>query len=72
MSSFLYKGHSIIYGTALDQFTGNYAPNGQIVWHTVKGKYATHSFSLSELFSTADAAKAGAVTEAIAWLAGPG
>ena len=36
---------------------GRYAPTGQIVWHSCKGKHGTHSFALSELFSTADEAK---------------
>ena len=58
MSSLLYKRHSIIYGAALDEFTGKYAPTGQIVWHSRKGKHGAHSFALSELFSTADGAKA--------------
>ena len=39
MSSLLYKRHSIIYGAALDEFTGRYAPTGQIVWHSRKGKH---------------------------------
>ncbi|MGH7930385.1 MAG: hypothetical protein ACREQV_21650, partial [Candidatus Binatia bacterium] len=63
MSSLLYKRHSIIYGAALDEFTGEYAPTGQIVWHTVKSKHGTHSFTLSKLFSTASEAKAAAVEE---------
>ncbi len=67
MSSLLYKGHSIIYGAALDKFTGRYVPTGQVLWHTLKGKHGTHSFTLSELFSTADAAQAVAAEEAIAW-----
>jgi hypothetical protein len=67
MSSLLYKRHSIIYGAALDQFTGKYAPTGQIVWHSAKGKHGTHCFTLSELFSTAAEAKAAAAEEAIAW-----
>ena len=67
MSSLLYKGHSIIYGAALDRFTGKYAPKGQLLWHGVKGKHGTHSFTLSELFPTADQAKAAAAEEAIAW-----
>jgi hypothetical protein len=67
MSSFLYKGHSIIYGAALDKFTGRYAATGQLLWHAAKGKYGTHCFTLSELFSTADEAKAAAAQEAIAW-----
>ena len=66
MSSLLYKGHSIIYGAALDDFTGRYAPRGQSVWHGAKGKYGAHSFTLSELFSTANEAKAAAAEEAIA------
>ena len=67
MSSLLYKGHSIIYGASLDQFTGKYVPTGQIVWRAAKGKYGTHSFTLSRLFATADEAKALAAEEAIAW-----
>ena len=67
MSSFLYEGHSIIYGAALDNFSGRYAPTGQLLWHNTKGKYGTHSFTLSELFSTAEEAKAAAATEAISW-----
>jgi hypothetical protein len=67
MSSLLYKGHSIIYGAGLDEFTGRYAPTGQIVWHAAKGKHGAHSFTLSKLFSTADEAKAAAVEEAIRW-----
>ena len=31
MQSLLYKDHSIIYGAALDAFTGQYAPTGQIM-----------------------------------------
>ena len=50
MSSLLYKRHSIIYGAALDEFTGRYAPTGQIVWHSRKGKHGTHSFALSDYF----------------------
>ena len=67
MSNFLYKGHSIIYGAALDKFTGRYAPTGQLLWHGAKGKYGAHSFTLSELFSTANEAKAAAAAEAIFW-----
>lgn len=67
MSSLLYRGHSIIYGAALDKFTGKYAPTGQLLWHGAKGKYGTHSFMLSELFSTAEEAKAAAAAEAISW-----
>ena len=67
MSSLLYKGHSIIYGAALDPFTGQYAPTGQIVWHALKGKHGTHSFTLAKLFSTANEAKAIALKEAITW-----
>jgi hypothetical protein len=67
MSSLLYKRHSIIYGAALDQFTGKYAPTGQVVWHAAKGKHGSHSFTISELFSTAAAATAAAAEEAIAW-----
>jgi hypothetical protein len=67
MSSLLYKRHSIIYGAALDRFTGKYAPIGQIVWHMPKGKHGTHSFAISELFSTADEAKAVALEQAIGW-----
>lgn len=67
MSSLLYKGHSIIYSAAFDEFTGKYAPTGQIVWHTVKSKHGTHSFTLSKLFSTANEATAVALEQAIAW-----
>jgi len=67
MSSLLYKGHSIIYGAALDEFTGKYIPTGQIVWHTVKRKHGAHSFTLSNLFCTANEAKAVALEQAIAW-----
>ena len=67
MSSLLYKGHSIIYGAALDEFTREYVPTGQIVWHAHKGKHGTHSFTLSKLFSTANEAKAAAVEAAIVW-----
>jgi len=67
MSSLLYKRHSIIYGAALDEFAGKYAPTGQIVWHSRKGKHGAHSFALSELFSTADGAKAVAEKEAKTW-----
>ncbi len=66
MSSLLYKRHSIIFGAAIDKFTGQYAPTGQIIY-TVKRKYGTHSFTLSKLFSTADEAKTIALDEAIAW-----
>ena len=65
MSSLLFKGHSVIYGAALDKFTRKYAPTGQLLWHGAKGKHGTHSFTLSELFSTADQAKAAAAAEAI-------
>jgi hypothetical protein len=67
MSSLLYKGHSIIYGAAFDQFTGRYAPTAQIVWHGRKGKHGTSSFTLSELFDTASDAKAVALKGAICW-----
>ena len=71
MSSLLYKRHSIIYGAALNEFTGRYAPTGQIVWHSRKGKHGAHSFALSELFSTADEAKAVAEEEAKTWASSP-
>ena len=67
MSSLLYKGHSIIYGAALDRLAGLYVPTGQIVWHLAKGNHGTHSFALSELFATATEAKAIALKEATAW-----
>jgi hypothetical protein len=67
MSSLLYKKHSIIYGAALEEFSGRYAPTGQIVWHTVKRKHGAHSFTLSEGFATATEAQAIALKEAIAW-----
>jgi hypothetical protein len=67
MSSLLYKGHSIIYGAALDEFTGKYVPTGQIVWHMARGNHGTHSFTLSILFSTANEAKAVALEQAIGW-----
>ena len=66
MSSLLHKGHSIIYGAALDQFTGRMRPRLKS-WHSVKGQHGTHCFTLSELFPTADEAKAVAAEEAIAW-----
>ena len=67
MSSLLYKGHSIIYGAALDPLTGQYVPTGQIVWHTVKRKHGTHSFTFSKIFPTTNEAKAVALAAAIAW-----
>lgn len=54
-------------GSSSWHVAAKYAPTGQIIWHTVKGRFATHSFALSELFSTADEAKAIAAKEAIAW-----
>jgi hypothetical protein len=63
MKTLLYKGHSVIYGAALDGFTGKYAPTGQISWQSPARK---HSFTLSKLFSTAQEATAVAVEEAIA------
>ncbi len=68
MSSFLHKGYSIIYGAALDRFTAKYVPTAQFVWRTDKGKYATHSLTLSKLFDTREEAKAAAASEAIAWV----
>jgi hypothetical protein len=65
MSSFLYKGHSIICGAALDESTGRFVPTGQFVWYTAKGKFGTYSFTLSKLFDTRDDAKAVAASEAI-------
>jgi len=67
MSSILYKRPCNSYGVAVDEFTGKYAPTGQIVWHSRKGKHGTHSFALSELFSTVDEAKAVAEEEAKTW-----
>jgi hypothetical protein len=66
MGSFLHKGHSIICDAALDNSTGKYAPTGQFVWYTAKGKFGTYSFTLSKLFDTRDEAKAVAASEAIA------
>ena len=66
MSSLLYKNHFIIYGAALDKFTGKYAATGQIAWQT-EAKQGKHSFTLSRLFSNASEAKVAAVEEAIAW-----
>jgi hypothetical protein len=65
MSSFLYKGHSIICDAALDASTGKYVPTGQFVWCTAKGKFGTDSFTLSKLFDTREEAKAVAASEAI-------
>jgi hypothetical protein len=67
MQSLLYKDHSIIYGAALDAFTGQYAPTGQIAWRTREGKHAKRSFTLSILLLRADEAKAAAAEEAIRW-----
>jgi hypothetical protein len=67
MSSLLYQGHSIIYGAAFDEFTGEYAPTGQIAWQTGEGKRKKRSFTISRLFPTAYEAKAVAAEEAIAW-----
>jgi hypothetical protein len=67
MKSLLYKGHSIVYGASLDDFTGKYAPTGQIAWQTLEGKQKKHTFTMSKLFPTVYEAKAVAVEEAIAW-----
>jgi hypothetical protein len=65
MSSFLYKGHSIIYGAALDGFTRQYLATGQLVWHGPKRNHGTHSFILSVPFATASEARVFALKEAI-------
>ena len=67
MSSFLDKGNSIIYGAALDKFTGRYVPTGQLLGHAAKGKCGMQPFTLSGPFFTASEAKAAAAAEAISW-----
>jgi hypothetical protein len=50
MSSLLYKGHSLIYGATFDNFTGSYAPTGQVLWHGAKGKHGTHPLRFANYF----------------------
>jgi hypothetical protein len=61
------KGHSIIYGAALDKFTGSMPRLANSFGAARKASTPHIPSRFAELFFTAEEAKAAAAAEAIAW-----